>query len=171
MPALLRCCSPNLAYAGGFACIGAGNADGGYTFTTIIQYPWGMPAFASPGALSVVTTAASIAFALSPPSLPRYLSYFRDSGKFTVAFMKQGGEKEYYLASACQEVYAPPSASISLRGFAGGWDPEQESRKGNCNQAPGATGAMCQVGMCLCLGAVQVKQGQAKWCRCSNGDL
>ncbi|GFH21945.1 uncharacterized protein HaLaN_19335, partial [Haematococcus lacustris] len=47
----------------------------------------------------------------------RYISYFKASGKFTVAYMKQAGEKEYYLASACKEVYAPPTASISLRGF------------------------------------------------------
>jgi len=50
----------------------------------------------------------------------RYITLFRQSGKFTVAFMKQGGEKEYYLASACQEIYAPPTASLSLRGFAVG---------------------------------------------------
>eukprot|EP00195_Chlamydomonas_chlamydogama_P015757 CAMPEP_0202909918 /NCGR_PEP_ID=MMETSP1392-20130828/50619_1 /ASSEMBLY_ACC=CAM_ASM_000868 /TAXON_ID=225041 /ORGANISM="Chlamydomonas chlamydogama, Strain SAG 11-48b" /LENGTH=725 /DNA_ID=CAMNT_0049599831 /DNA_START=187 /DNA_END=2361 /DNA_ORIENTATION=- len=47
----------------------------------------------------------------------RYLSYFRQSGKFTIAYMKQASEKEYYLASACQELYAPPSANVSLRGF------------------------------------------------------
>lgn len=28
--------------------------------------------------------------------------------------------QEYYLASACGELYAPPTASISLRGFAVG---------------------------------------------------
>ena len=48
----------------------------------------------------------------------RYLDLFRKSGKFTVVYMKQGGEKEYYLASACEEIYCPPSASLSLRGFA-----------------------------------------------------
>lgn len=47
----------------------------------------------------------------------RYLSHFRSSGKFSICFMKQGGEKEYYLASAIQEVFIPPSASLSLRGF------------------------------------------------------
>jgi len=30
----------------------------------------------------------------------------------------KGGEKEMYLASACEEIYMPPSASLSLRGFA-----------------------------------------------------
>lgn len=48
----------------------------------------------------------------------RYLSYFRQSGKFTMVYMKQAGEKEYYLASACEEIYTPPSASLYLRGFA-----------------------------------------------------
>lgn len=52
-----------------------------------------------------------------PPSCKRYLSYFRQSGKFTVAYMKIAGEKEYYLASAFEEIYAPPTASLSLRGF------------------------------------------------------
>ncbi len=32
----------------------------------------------------------------------------------------QGAEKEYYLASACKEVYAPTSAYFSLRGFVTG---------------------------------------------------
>ena len=45
------------------------------------------------------------------------MSYFRQSGKFTVAYMKIAGEKEYYLASAFEEIYAPPTASLSLRGF------------------------------------------------------
>ncbi len=48
----------------------------------------------------------------------RYLEYFRQSGKFTVCYMKQASEKEYYLASAFEEIYCPSSASISLRGFA-----------------------------------------------------
>ena len=30
--------------------------------------------------------------------------------------MDRGGEKEYYLASACGEIYAPPTAGLSLRG-------------------------------------------------------
>lgn len=30
----------------------------------------------------------------------RHVEYFRKSGKFTIVTMKQGGEKEYYLASA-----------------------------------------------------------------------
>ena len=47
----------------------------------------------------------------------RHLNYFRSSGKFTVCYMKQAGEKEYYLASAFKEIYIPPSASLSLRGF------------------------------------------------------
>ncbi len=42
----------------------------------------------------------------------------RKSGKFSVAYMAQGGEKEYYAASACEEIYVPPSGSLSLRGLA-----------------------------------------------------
>ena len=43
---------------------------------------------------------------------------YRQSGKFSIAYMAQGGEKEYYVASACEEVYIPESASLSLRGLA-----------------------------------------------------
>lgn len=40
-----------------------------------------------------------------------------DAGKFLVGYMPVGGEKEYYLASACSELYAPPGAYISLLGL------------------------------------------------------
>ncbi len=42
----------------------------------------------------------------------------RQSGKFSIAYITQGGEKEYYTASACEEIYVPPSGSLSLRGLA-----------------------------------------------------
>lgn len=47
----------------------------------------------------------------------RHLEYFRASGKFSVVYMKQGAEKEYYLATAFEELYIAPSANVSLRGF------------------------------------------------------
>jgi len=50
--------------------------------------------------------------------LRRYIELFKASGKFTVCWMKIATEKEFYLASAFQEVYIPPSASIRLTGFA-----------------------------------------------------
>lgn len=50
--------------------------------------------------------------------LRQYLDFFRQSGKFTIAYMTAGGEKEFYLASACEEVFVPPSGSLSLRGLA-----------------------------------------------------
>jgi hypothetical protein len=55
--------------------------------------------------------------------LRRYIKLFRDSGKFTIAYMKTAGEKEYYLASAFQELVIAPTANIRLAGFsvAGGW--------------------------------------------------
>eukprot|EP00198_Chlamydomonas_reinhardtii_P001161 XP_001690496.1 signal peptide peptidase [Chlamydomonas reinhardtii] len=52
--------------------------------------------------------------------IKRHIDYFRASGKYCVAYMKQAGEKEYYLATACSEMYAPPSAYLSLRGFVTG---------------------------------------------------
>jgi hypothetical protein len=50
--------------------------------------------------------------------LRRHVAAFRASGKWAVAYLERAGEKEYYLASAFGEVYAPPPASISLRGVA-----------------------------------------------------
>lgn len=50
--------------------------------------------------------------------LTRHVEHFNASGKFSVAYMELGGEKEYALASACSEVYLPESASLSLRGLA-----------------------------------------------------
>jgi hypothetical protein len=65
---------------------------------------------------------------LSPPTnqigwaklqeLRRYIELFRASGKFTVCWMKIATEKEYFLATAFEELYVPPSASIRLAGFA-----------------------------------------------------
>lgn len=47
----------------------------------------------------------------------RYIELFKQSGKFTMAYVEIAGEKEYYIASACTELYVPPSASLSLRGL------------------------------------------------------
>ncbi|XP_024371733.1 serine protease SPPA, chloroplastic [Physcomitrium patens] len=47
----------------------------------------------------------------------RHMEYYKQSGKFLVGYMPVGGEKEYYLASACSELYAPPGAYISLLGL------------------------------------------------------
>jgi len=47
----------------------------------------------------------------------RHIEYFKSSGKWTIAYCERAGEKEYYLASAFAKIYAPPSASLSLRGF------------------------------------------------------
>lgn len=50
--------------------------------------------------------------------LRRYVELFKQSGKFTIAYMERAGEKEYYLASAFNEIFVPPSGGLSLRGFA-----------------------------------------------------
>jgi hypothetical protein len=52
--------------------------------------------------------------------LRRHIAFFRASGKASVAYMKRGGEKEYYLATACDEIYVPPTAQLSLRGLSVG---------------------------------------------------
>ncbi|KQK01506.1 serine protease SPPA, chloroplastic [Brachypodium distachyon] len=47
----------------------------------------------------------------------RHIVDFKKSGKFVVGYMPVGGEKEYYLACACGELYAPPSAYVALYGL------------------------------------------------------
>lgn len=47
----------------------------------------------------------------------RLIAYFRQSGKWTTAYMSLGGEKEYFLASACGEVFVAPTANLTLKGF------------------------------------------------------
>ncbi|WJX91418.1 hypothetical protein P8452_73199 [Trifolium repens] len=47
----------------------------------------------------------------------RQILNFRKSGKIVVAYVPSIREKEYYIACACEEIYAPPSAYVSLFGF------------------------------------------------------
>uniref|UniRef100_A0A0A9CWI7 Similar to SPPA (Signal peptide peptidase) n=1 Tax=Arundo donax TaxID=35708 RepID=A0A0A9CWI7_ARUDO len=47
----------------------------------------------------------------------RHIVDFKKSGKFVVGYMPVCGEKEYYLACACGELYAPPSAYVALFGL------------------------------------------------------
>ncbi|XP_028780581.1 serine protease SPPA, chloroplastic-like [Neltuma alba] len=47
----------------------------------------------------------------------RQILNFKRSEKIVVAYVPSCREKEYYLACACEEIYAPPSAYFSLFGF------------------------------------------------------
>ncbi|GAB2302424.1 hypothetical protein Dimus_036435 [Dionaea muscipula] len=47
----------------------------------------------------------------------RHILDFRKSGKFIIGYVPACGEKEYYLACACEEIYAPPSAYFRLYGL------------------------------------------------------
>ncbi|KAK7292138.1 hypothetical protein RIF29_07860 [Crotalaria pallida] len=47
----------------------------------------------------------------------RHILNFKQSGKLVVAYVPSCREKEYYLACACDEIYAPPSAYFSLFGL------------------------------------------------------
>lgn len=38
-------------------------------------------------------------------------------GKFIIGYVPACGVKEYYVASACEELYAPPSAYVGLYGL------------------------------------------------------
>ncbi|MEX1128467.1 MAG: signal peptide peptidase SppA [Vicinamibacterales bacterium] len=43
---------------------------------------------------------------------------FRTSGKPVIAYLEQGAEQEFYLASACDKVFLMPTASLDLTGIA-----------------------------------------------------
>ncbi|KAH9297297.1 hypothetical protein KI387_028979 [Taxus chinensis] len=47
----------------------------------------------------------------------RHILDYRKSGKFVVCYIPVCGEKEYYLACACGELYVPPGAYITLYGL------------------------------------------------------
>jgi len=49
----------------------------------------------------------------------RAIALFRATAptKFTMAYMELASEREYYIACACEEVYIPESAYVSLRGL------------------------------------------------------
>ncbi|KAH6824243.1 signal peptide peptidase [Perilla frutescens var. hirtella] len=47
----------------------------------------------------------------------RHIVDFKKSGKFIVGYVPVCGEKEYYIGSACEELYAPPSAYFQLYGL------------------------------------------------------
>ncbi|THF98565.1 hypothetical protein TEA_020108 [Camellia sinensis var. sinensis] len=47
----------------------------------------------------------------------RHMLDFKKSGKFVVGYVPACGEKEYYLASACDELFVPPSAYFALYGL------------------------------------------------------
>lgn len=47
----------------------------------------------------------------------RHILFYKKSGKFIVSYMTVGGEKEYYLARTCGELYVPPGAYITLFGL------------------------------------------------------
>ncbi|KAL0423675.1 UNVERIFIED_CONTAM: Serine protease SPPA, chloroplastic [Sesamum radiatum] len=46
-----------------------------------------------------------------------HVSFFQYAGKFIVGYVPACGEKEYYIGSACEELYAPPSAYFQLYGL------------------------------------------------------
>lgn len=47
----------------------------------------------------------------------RHILFYKKSGKFIVSYMTVGGEKEYYLARTCEELYLPPGAYVTLYGL------------------------------------------------------
>ncbi|KAH7279210.1 hypothetical protein KP509_37G010400 [Ceratopteris richardii] len=47
----------------------------------------------------------------------RHILFYKKSGKFIISYMTVGGEKEYYLARTCEELYMPPGAYTTLYGL------------------------------------------------------
>ncbi|KAI5063344.1 hypothetical protein GOP47_0021891 [Adiantum capillus-veneris] len=47
----------------------------------------------------------------------RHILFYKKSGKFIIGYMTVGGEKEYYIARTCQELYVPPGAYVTLYGL------------------------------------------------------
>lgn len=43
---------------------------------------------------------------------------FKTSGKLTYAYMEMGANKEYYIATAADKIYLPPSGDLYINGFA-----------------------------------------------------
>jgi protease-4 len=43
---------------------------------------------------------------------------FRKSGKRAAAFLEYGGEREYYVATACDRIFMVPSSALDVRGIA-----------------------------------------------------
>jgi protease-4 len=43
---------------------------------------------------------------------------FRRSGKTAIAYLEEGGQSEYYLATACDRIYLAPSTPLALTGVA-----------------------------------------------------
>jgi protease IV len=43
---------------------------------------------------------------------------FRQSGKRAVAYLEDGGEREYYLAAACDRIFMTPATALDLKGVA-----------------------------------------------------
>jgi protease-4 len=43
---------------------------------------------------------------------------FRESGKKVNAYLEDGGDREYYLATACDRIFMVPSAALDLKGIA-----------------------------------------------------
>lgn len=50
-------------------------------------------------------------------SLRQAIGRFRESGKGTVCYVKEGGMWAYYLASACERIYAPESGGLQSAGL------------------------------------------------------
>ena len=69
-------------------------------------------------ALVVRPAALDVSLWAKLQELHQALVDFRRSGKQAVAFLEYAGEREYYLATACDRVFMTPSAVLNVNGLA-----------------------------------------------------
>ncbi|RPJ83560.1 MAG: hypothetical protein EHM13_07150, partial [Acidobacteria bacterium] len=68
--------------------------------------------------LLVVPSGADSPYWAMVQELRDAIAGFRASGKKTVAFLEYGGDREYYLATACEQIFLLPSSPLQLTGIA-----------------------------------------------------
>jgi protease IV len=66
----------------------------------------------------VIRPAGSAALWAKVQEVRDAITDFRRSGKPVVAYLEWGGEQEYYLATACDQVFLMPTATLDLTGVA-----------------------------------------------------
>ncbi|KAI0518724.1 hypothetical protein KFK09_006160 [Dendrobium nobile] len=87
----------------------------------------------------------------------RHILNFKKSGKFTVSYIPICGEKEYYLACACGEVYTPPSAYVALYGLT-----VQASFLGGVLEKVGVEPQIQRIGKYKCAGDQLARKSMSK---------
>lgn len=70
------------------------------------------------GAVLVVPTGLEAPMWAKVQEVHEAILDFRESGKQAIAFLEFGGEREYYIASACDRIFLTPTSTLDLDGLA-----------------------------------------------------